>query len=411
MASLLDSEAQFLQRTIDLKFSEELRRSLKRNNLLTFGTYAYAHGQPGQNINDDSFENWFTTNVMQGASIADIAGAKRLLFESQTLVLSNLQDHVSIADTTTIKKVPTAERDTKMASPKRKLTGLLIEGAMEPGHHLLDQAAHMFQTNEIRYISPEKSISRTHEIMNSKSPTKMLDVSADTLVLKEKNEVVDMVTTSALQVQEAFQRRGLALVFADLIHHESYTRYLSTLFSHLHRDPPAGYNRCTVSQIVAADKMVWQTLLEQGVRPKRDQAGDLPLNDKLLETLQSYRVSFCLLPLASKPGTSSNNANDNKKTKNSPGGKGAPSSVQKPWIKNWQKGGGKKGAKGRMRVPHHIFKMGGTASNPAGEAICFAYNSPGGCSDAPEGAKCRRGHHICAKCYGTHAIQQHSDTA
>ena len=92
MTSLLDSEAQFLQRTIDLKFSEELRRSLKRNSLLTFGTYAYAHGQPGQNINDESFENnWFTTNVMQGASIADIAGAKRLLFESQTLVLSNLQ--------------------------------------------------------------------------------------------------------------------------------------------------------------------------------------------------------------------------------------------------------------------------------------------------------------------------------
>ena len=154
--------------------------------------------------------------------------------------------------------------------------------------------------------------------------------------------------------------------------------------------------------------MVWQTLLEQGVRPKRDQSGDLPLNDKLMETLQSYRVSFCLLPLASKPG-SSGSTGDNKKPKNTQGGKGGPTTVQKPWVKSWNKGGGKKGTKGKPRVPYHIFKAGGTAANPSGEAICFAYNSTGGCADAPDGAKCRRGHHICAKCYNSHPIQQHAD--
>ena len=83
MASLLDSEAQFLQRQLDLRFSEDLKRSLRRNNLVTFGNFAYSHGQPGQQIVDENFETWFTTNVLQGASIADIAGAKRLLFESQ----------------------------------------------------------------------------------------------------------------------------------------------------------------------------------------------------------------------------------------------------------------------------------------------------------------------------------------
>ena len=60
MASLLDSEAQFIQRTLDLKLYDELKRSLKAANLQTFGTLAYAHGQPGQNIVGSAFETWLT---------------------------------------------------------------------------------------------------------------------------------------------------------------------------------------------------------------------------------------------------------------------------------------------------------------------------------------------------------------
>ena len=67
MASLLDSEAQFIQRTLDLKFSEELKRGFKRAQLQSLGNLAYAHGQPGQNINDDSFESWVTTNILTNA--------------------------------------------------------------------------------------------------------------------------------------------------------------------------------------------------------------------------------------------------------------------------------------------------------------------------------------------------------
>ena len=76
MASLLDSEAQFIQRTLDLKLSEELKRGFKRAQLQTLGTLAHAHGQPGQHINDETFAAWITTNIVANASVADIAGAK-----------------------------------------------------------------------------------------------------------------------------------------------------------------------------------------------------------------------------------------------------------------------------------------------------------------------------------------------
>ena len=406
MASLLDSEAQFIQRTLDLKLSDELKRGLQRAQLQTLGTLAYAHGQPGQNINDETFSAWITTNILANASVADIAGAKRLLFEAQTMMMASLQEQVTVNDQSSVKKIPVVERETKMKAIKAKLCGLLIEGPLEPAHCLLDLTANMHQINEVRYIAPERCVSRSHEVLTSKTPSKQLDISAESLVVKEKTDVPDMAATSALQVHEALQRRGIALVFADLVQHQNYSKYLSTLFGHLHREPPPGYNRCTVSQLIAADKLAFQSLLEAGVQPKRDEAGNLALDTKLLEALESYRVSFALLPLVSKKESGGSSPKKTKGGTNNTGGKGNYGAVQKPWLKNK---GGKKGGKLRQRVPQHIFKLGGTASNPEGEPICFGFNSDGGCADAADGAKCRRGLHICAKCYATHSILQHGN--
>ena len=58
-----------------------------------------------------------------------------------------------------------------------------------------------------------------------------------------------------------------------------------------------------MTQIVQADKLVWQKLLEDGVQPKRRADGSLPLDDKLIEALESYQVSFALLPLHTKKDT------------------------------------------------------------------------------------------------------------
>lgn len=53
----------------------------------------------------------------------------------------------------------------------------------------------------------------------------------------------------------------------------------------MNRDPPPGYSRCSVSQIVAADKAVWQKLLQDGVHPRRLPSGELPLSEGLINAL------------------------------------------------------------------------------------------------------------------------------
>eukprot|EP00434_Breviolum_minutum_P005901 symbB.v1.2.005202.t1/scaffold299.1/size236002/14 len=282
MASLIESEAQFHHRMKDLKISDPMQAKIIGAGFSTFGVLAYAHGQPGQAIVDSAFETWVSTNLDSAASLADISCIKRLLFESQTLVLASLKEQVTgLSSETSVKKLPSAERETRLNVVRKQLTGLLIEGALEPAHCLIDLCASMQQSNEIKYVSPERSVSRVHEIMSQKNPTKQLDIAADTLVIKEHREVPDAIAHSAMQVHESFVRRGIALLCADVVSHDKYTKYISTLFNHMHRDPPPGYSRCTVSQIVAADKAVWQKLLEDNIKPRRQADGSLQLDDSL----------------------------------------------------------------------------------------------------------------------------------
>lgn len=150
---------------------------------------------------------------------------KRLLFEFQTLLLASLKDQIT-ASQSTIKRVPVAEREARMEVIKGQLTGLLLEGNLEPGHVVLDLAASMFQRNEIRYIPPERAFSRVHEVVHYKAPTIQLDIASDSLVLKETQKVCAVAANSAMQVSDALIRRGVALLFGDLIDFGKYQKYL-----------------------------------------------------------------------------------------------------------------------------------------------------------------------------------------
>ena len=268
--------------------------------------------------------------------------------------------------------------------------------ALEPGHSLIDLCASIHQSNEIKYSAPERCVSRVHEIMNQKTPSKQLDIAADTLVIKEHKEIPDAIAPSARQINEAFVRRGVALLCADLVSHTNYIKCISTLFNHMHRDPPAGYSRCTVSQIVSADKAVWQKLLQDNVKPRKQCDGTLSLDEALQRALESYEVSFCLLPLQAKKD---GNKTKEKKEKKENDKTEKPNKVKSDKVK------APKG-KGKGRVPEAIMKLGGVARNPCGENLCYAFNI-NGCNEAADGAKCRRGLHVCAKCFSPHSIQNH----
>ena len=144
MASLIDSEAHFSKRAGEVRLGDAALRALQRLGLNSMGSLAYAHGQPGQPLDEASFTNWVQSTVDANVSLGDMSAIKRLLFESQTLVLAALREQVVNPDSAALKKVPEAERD------RRTLIGVLIEGPMEPGHALLDLCAQQRESGQLR---------------------------------------------------------------------------------------------------------------------------------------------------------------------------------------------------------------------------------------------------------------------
>lgn len=337
MSSFADITAQFEQRLSDCKVPATLKTALEAAGINTISTLAYSFGQPGQTIDDAKFVAWVRT-IEPNVTVGAVATLKRLLFESQTQLLALLKEQVTQPDTFAAKKMPQAEREMRLRNLKARLAGQVIEGAAESGHGLLDHAVQMHEKNQVSYIPPEKCVSRLHELTSAKQPDKLLEIESSKLVIKEKKEDLEVAAQSAFQVQEALRRRGLALDFADVCTFAVHERYIQMLFTHLHRDPLAGFSRCNVSQLFNADKEVWKQLIQDNMKPRRAMDGSKPIDGRLEEALKSYEVSFILMPLPNK----STQKADTKPSL--PGPKTRPSPGPKAYVKpsiNKPKGRGK----------------------------------------------------------------------
>ena len=409
MTSIVDSEAQFDLRMDQVKLPAMLQRALKNSGIHTISSLAYAHGQPGQPIVAAEFQAW-VQQLDPGATIGGVAALKRLLFESQTQLLAILKEQVMNPEPSAARKVPPAERESRLLNLKARLVGVLVEGHTEPSHALLDLASQLYDQNVLRYIPLEKCYSRLTELSFLQKPqSKLLEVESSKVVIRDKESELESTVQSSYQALEAFKRRGLALEFATVMSFTCHDKYVQLLFAHLNREPPSGYNRCSVSQLLAADRAAWCTLIEKNVKPRPNAAGVLELDSKLEEALKSYEVSFTLLPMMSK-----------QQPKASAGAPAAPPTKAAPAVgqpKGNRKGlnrfkpynsKGKSKGKGKFeqRIPKEIREQGGTASTPDGDPICFDYSLKR-CKEPVSDGRCRKGYHLCCICYGPHCMMDH----
>ena len=392
-----------------MRVPEALQTALKNAGVTTVSNLAYAFGQPGQPIVADDFTNW-VRQLDPGATIGAVAALKRLLFESQTQLLAMLKEQVTNPEPTVARKVPQAERESRLANLRTRLAGVFVEGHAEPSHALLDLATQIYDQNVLRAIPLEKCYSRLTELsFAAKNHSKLLEVESSRIVVKDKEAEFESSVQSSYQLLEAMKRRGLALDFAGVMSYTRHDKYVQMLFSHLNREPPSGYNRCSVSQLISADKAAWCLLIERNVKPRPDAAGALALDTELENSLKSYEVSFALLPLIAKAQTKPTNMPTQEHGKSqqpfSPakGGKKGQNRFRPFQAKGKSKG------KGRFeqRIPREIREAGGTASTPDGAPICFDFAFKRCKESVPDGSRCKKGYHVCSICYGPHSMADH----
>ena len=270
--------------------------ALKGHGLATLGKVAHAISTPGAAPAPEALEEWVRDNL-RGANLGDHAALRRLIWEGGALATAELRDQLTNPDGAAHRKVPDAERSRRMDTLRASLSGFLIQGPLEPSHSLLDRAAALERDNQLRYLSPESCTSRIWEITRGKPEKKYLDFESNKLLVKGHAEVPDSYPHSALQLQEALLRRGLAFAFAQIATFPAYQRYVSALFMHFSREPPPGYSRCTVAQLARADRLLFERLVEKDLKPRRTASGGLPLDTALVNGVELYEITVALLPL------------------------------------------------------------------------------------------------------------------
>ena len=173
--------------------------------------------------------------------------------------------------------------------------------------------------------------------------------------------------------------------------------YHAKLVQFMQEEPPPGYSRTSVIQLLRADRAAF-TRMAQTVRSlKRNADGSRPLDAELSRILQDPQVCFHLLPLPL-----SGEGQTKRKEPALEAAKHSEQSAPKKG-KGKSKGGGK--SKNKLRVPKEL--VGKAHETPSGGRICWSYNLPSGCSNAAN--DCPKGAHVCAEpgCFQAHPSFKH----
>ena len=421
MTSLLDSEAQFLQRAAELGIPDTAAQSFKGQGLATLNRYGFAHGQPGQPIDEAAFNTFFESIAGASQSLKTLSAARNLLFEAHVFISASLKNRVE-ATADTAKPVPRAERSARLQGLRAKYAGLDISKALEPGHAMLDSTSHQAESKILKYMPPSRCASREQEMMSNKSSAKLLEIEGSQLKVKENDKGLFIENNTEFLVYQALRRRGLAYEFADLITYTVHQRWVDWLFAELSKEQPARFQKVQMFQILRADKAAWLHMADV-VKDIRPSDGSRPLEAEFERLPTVHSVVFALMPLQQTGSKGFDSKGDKGgKGKLGKGWKGnRPSPYDMPARETWFARPGDKG-KGKSKGKEKGKILANTSDGPrtpklllglhykcptSGKSICFGHNLPGGCPNGKNNeAECDRGLHICSKCLGAHSYNQ-----
>ena len=296
------------------------------------------------------------------------------------LITAQLKSQVETsASDSAIRRIPPAERASRLKSLAEKIKGVDITGSLMPAHSLLDEVVHQCETQVLKYLKP----SRESEVLSAK-PEREIAVEQNALKLKEKRTEIATDTSSEFLIYQALVRRCVAYEFARLIDFETQHKWVSWLFKTMAKTPPAGYNKVSMAQVLACDQSAFAHMAEHCPDLRSDSSHEYPLHDLMSNMPSCFEVMVYAQPLPKASGSAP--AKESGAARPTPYSKKAAP----PQNKGASKGGHMK------RGPPMPKELVGNASKDSqGRNICFAYNLPGGCSAAAPGEACPRGLHIC----------------
>ncbi len=118
------------------------------------------------------------------------ASLKRLIFEAQTLICSEVKNKAGKREDSSHVSFATPERDARIVQQRNRLTGLRFKGEEECSHVSYDLVLAVLEKDCLTYLGPEKFPTRRNELMQKK-PSKEISIDQSQLVVKDRTYLSD----------------------------------------------------------------------------------------------------------------------------------------------------------------------------------------------------------------------------
>ena len=296
MSSYANSKARFRHRASQIGMGDAQIDALVRDDIKSFNRLAYVVcGQPGV-IDSSKLDDLVTNLYPAGASLGLQSSLKQLAYEAMTVSVASLKARVEAGENQPTKKMPPQERDERINRQKRQLTGTTPHGEYEPSYDLVDQFVKMADECCLRYMPPDRCISRDDELAAHRQDKKLVLAEGE-LVMTDKPVDVAADISNELRLHNALVRRGLALDQSGLMSYVVHDKIASKFLSHLTRPVSAHFKGPDIQAVLRADRELWRRVAEE-CRSKISLGADgtLPIDQKMTELYQSPSGIFHLLP-------------------------------------------------------------------------------------------------------------------
>ena len=406
---MLDSEPVFTSRMKGTGVSPAAIVALRAAGINTLSRLAFAVScQPGVGDEKPFIDLMELALGVSPIAPGELASLRRCWFEASTVAVAEMRSRVDRTDESRPKKLPQPERTARRSAQALRLSGLQIEGALEPSHALIDLVVQMCEDEILRYVDPSVCTARQAEILGVKKEQFMKQTANGALMGVEREVVQVADLTTEFRVRTALQRRSLALDQVGILDYARSERYHSYLFALIMKPIPETHFAINLAQVLTADKHIWAFMGEEcrdGITARTN--GSQPVEEALRLALLDPVIMSLLQPLPRGGGGKGRNqgkANDAeeqgdaKKAKKGGGKGGSGKQAAKAGIAGSGAGAKAGAAKKQPWSPMPKSLIGHHAQTAAGERICFGCNLPGGCPNAQFGSKCPRGMHCCCKC-------------
>jgi hypothetical protein len=400
--TLMESEAVFRARCLAVGLEASKIQKLLDEQINTMAKLAFVCGvQPGSHEDKEFVEIMKQVLAVDPIPVGVLSALRRLWFEANAMAISDVKSRYEKTDESAPKKVPLPEREHRRLHQQSLLTGIKIEGNLEPAHSLVDLAMAIKEEDVVRYICPTACISREQEIKGLKKETLIKADSMGQLrsVTKDLSPHADI--SSEYRLRLALQRRSLALDQMNLMSYHKSESYHSYMFDLLMRAVPSSHKPITVHQLMEADKHIWARMAElcrTGLSVTA--SGSYPMETALDAALSDPITVSLLQPLPAGSNSyrplKEYDSFENRQAPWQPSGKGK---------KGKGKGKNSKGSKGFQQSTQQSIRLPeglqGSSITKNGRRICFGFNL-GTCSSKD----CQKGVHVCCKCFqNSHSFQ------